>query len=90
MFKDEKENPLWTNKKQLKDYLEYGCAEGKTTGFDQIAGILVRKVEGEIVVVAGSQRMETMLREFGEAKVRFSSGRETTVVRAPHGQLVEK
>lgn len=51
--------------------------------------ILVRKVDGEIVVLEGSQILDAKLLEFGEAQVRFPSGRLATVARTADGQLVE-
>jgi hypothetical protein len=99
MTTDSKNESLWMTQQQINDHLRsfgqpgYGRDSGKVKGAteDSISAsdILVRKAEGEIVVIAGSQRLEVKLQEFGHAKVKFPSGREAIVVRTPDGQLAE-
>lgn len=95
-----KNEPVWVTQKQINDHVksfgqpgydrDSGTMKGATEAVTSGGDILVRKVEGEIVAVTGSQRLDIQLQEFGEAKVRFASGREAIVVRASDGQLVEK
>lgn len=100
MTTDSENSLVWLTQEQINDHIKSfgmpgykrtsGAVKGSIEAPFPASDILVRKVEGDIVPVAGSQRLAIKLQEIGEAKVRFPSGREAIVVRTSGGQLVEK
>jgi hypothetical protein len=100
MTTDRKKEPVWVTQKQPDDHItsfgqpsydpESEEVKGMSEAPNPVSDILVRKVEGKIEAIAGSERLEVKLQEFGKATVRFLSGREASVFRASDGQLVEK